>query len=198
MVSRNRGTQIEAFASDEYNYEAFTQLKAGKPVYFDDGAQLYGVFGGRVVPISSAAEAPAAEIPNDGVYRVRLNLPFGKAYFQEVTAVEYNRCGNDRTLLAYAGGGVWALQGLRLSGSDDRYKFHFTIDGQTQVYGRMYDSDRRPGADGLNPAPATYFYVQPAAENTWEPGFKFPQAYYTEGPGRYYADLYLRMNGARP
>ena len=195
-VSRNRGTQIDAFASDEYNYEAFTSLKAGKKVYFQDGSQLYGVFSGTVAPINSAAEAPAAEIANDGIYRIRLNLPYGKAYFQEITAVEYNRNGNDRTQLSYAGNGVWTIPGLRLNGSDDRYKFHFTIDGQTQVYGRMYDSDKRPGAEGLNPAPAEYFYVQPAKMDTWEPAFKFPQAYYTSGTGRYYADLNLCMNAS--
>ena len=193
VLSRNRGTQIEEFASDEYNYEAFTSLKEGGKVYFQDGSQLYGAFSGQVMPISSASEAPAA-VSEDGIYRVRLNLPFGKAYFQKVTAVEYNRNGNDRTNLSYAGNGTWTLEGLRLNGGDDRYKFHFTIGGKTQVYGRMYDSDKRPGQDGLNPAPATYFYLQPAKMDTWEPSFKFPQAYYTNGTGRYYADLKLYMN----
>lgn len=192
-LSRNRGTQIEAFAEDEYNYEVFTRLKAGKKLYFQDGGQLYGVFSGMVVPISSAAEAPAAEVAADGIYRVRLNLPFGKAYFQQVTAVEYNRNGNDRTLLDYAGNGVWTYAGLRLNGSDDRYKFHFTIDGQTQVYGRMYNSDARPGGA----TPLSYWYVQPAKMDTWEPAFKFPQDYYTNGTGRYYADLNLYMNSAQ-
>lgn len=196
-LSRNRGTQVEAFASDEYNYEAFTRLSAGKKLWFEDGGQLYGVFSGTVVPISSAAEAPAAEISADGIYRIRLNLPCGKAYFQQVTAVEYNRVGTESVALTYAGEGVWSLAGLRLNGSDDRYKFHFTIDGETQVYGRMYDSDKRPGADGLNPAPATYWYLQPAAMNQWEPAFKFPQAYYTNGTGRYYADVHLYMNASR-
>ncbi|MBR0298044.1 MAG: SGNH/GDSL hydrolase family protein [Bacteroidales bacterium] len=195
VLSRNRGSQIDAFANDEYNYEAFTSLKAGLPVYFSDGEQLYGVFAGTVVPISSAAEAPAAEIDEDGVYRVRLNLPFGKAYFQKITAVEYNRCGNDVTALSYAGNGVWTIEGLRLNGSDDRYKFHFTIDEKNQVYGRMFDSDKRPGQSGLNPAPESYWYVQPAVMDTWEPGFKFPQAYYSSAStGRYYADLRLYMN----
>ena len=197
VLSRNRGSQIDAFANDEYNYEAFTSLKAGLPVYFSDGEQLYGVFAGTVVPISSAAEAPAAEIDEDGVYRVRLNLPFGKAYFQKITAVEYNRCGNDVTALSYAGNGVWTVEGLRLNGSDDRYKFHFTIDEKTQVYGRMFDSDKRPGQSGLNPAPAEYFYVQPAAMDTWEPSFKFPDAYHTADAGRYYADLELKMNAGQ-
>lgn len=195
-VSRNRGTQIEAFAEDEYNYEAFTRLQTGKKLWFEDGGQLYGVFSGSVVPIGSASEAPAAPVDADGIYRVRLNLPFGKAYFQRITAVEYNRNGNDLTQLSYAGNGVWTLEGLRLNGSDDRYKFHFTIDGKTQVYGRMYDSDKRPGADGLNPAPATYWYLQPAAMNQWEPAFKFPNAYYTNGTGRYFADLNLYMNAS--
>lgn len=195
-VSRNRGTQIEAFSSDEYTYEAFTSLKAGKKLYFQDGGQLYGVFSGMVMPIASAAEAPAAPVAADGIYRVRLNLPYGKAYFQKITAVEYNRCGNDVTALEYAGNGVWTYAGLRLKGGDERYKFHFTIDGNTQVYGRMYDTDKRPGASGLNPTPATYYYVQPAAMNTWEPAFKFPDAYYTGDTGRWYADLALRMNGS--
>ncbi|MBO4446719.1 MAG: SGNH/GDSL hydrolase family protein [Bacteroidales bacterium] len=195
-VSRNRGTQIEAFASDEYNYEAFTHLKAGEKLYFQDGGQLYGVFSGRVMPISSAAEAPAAEIDSDGTYRIRLNLPYGKAYFQKITAVECNRCGSTLGTLSYEGNGIWACRGLRLTGSDDRYKFHFTIDGQTQVYGRMYDTDKRPSASGLNPAPDTYFYVQPAKMDTWEPSFKFPDAYYTGDTGRYFGDLILRMNGA--
>lgn len=192
-ISRNRGTQIEAFASDEYNYEAFTRLKAGEKLWFQDGGQLYAVFSGTVAPIASASEAPAAEISADGIYRVRLNLPYGKAYFQQVTAVEYNRNGNDRTQLAYAGNGVWTLAGLRLNGSDDRYKFHFTIDGETQVYGRMYNSDQRP----TGATPATYWYLQPAKMDTWEPAFKFPSAYYTNGSGRYYADVNLYMNASR-
>ncbi|MBO4475143.1 MAG: hypothetical protein J5737_00260 [Bacteroidales bacterium] len=197
-TSRNRGTQIEAFASDEYNYEAFTSLKAGQKLYFQDGGQMYGVFSGTVVPISSAAEAPAAPVSSDGVYRIRLNLPFGKAYFQEVSSVEFTRCGNDNTTLSYAGNGVWTVSGLRLNGSEDRYKFHFTIDGRTQVYGRMYDTDRRPGQEGLNPVPDTYYYLQPAVMNTWEPSFKFPDAYRSEGAGRYYADLKVIMNASVP
>ena len=197
-VSRNRGTQIEAFASNEYTYEAFTSLKAGKKLYFQDGGRLYGVFSGMVMPIASAAEAPAAPVAADGIYRVRLNLPYGKAYFQRITGVQYNRNGNDITDLEYAGNGVWTRAGLRLKGSDDRYKFHFTIEGQTQVYGRMYDSDKRPGDSGLNPAPATYYYVQPAEMNTWEPAFKFPVAHYTGDTGRYYADLRLVMNASVP
>lgn len=202
-VSRNRGTQIEAFASDEYTYEVFTSLKAGKKLYFQDGGQLYGVFSGMVMPIASNAEAPAAPISADGVYRVRLNLPYGKAYFQEITAVEFHRCQgqanepDEVATLSYAGNGVWSTEGLRLNGSEDRYKFHLTIDGENQAYGRMYDTDRRPGQDGLNPAPPSYFYVQPASMNKWEPSFKFPDAYYSStSEGRYYADLELRMNGA--
>ena len=197
-TSRNRGTQIEAFASDEYNYEAFTKVKAGQKLYFQDGGQLYGVFSGMVVPISSAAEAPAATVSRDGIYRIRLNLPFGKAYFQEVTSVQFTRCGNDNTALSYDGEGVWTVAGLRLNGSEDRYKFHFTIDGQTQVYGRMYDTDKRPGQEGLNPVPDTYYYLQPAAMNTWEPSFKFPDAYRSDGAGRYYADLKVVMNASVP
>ena len=195
VISHNRGTQIEAFASDEYNYEAFSSITAGQKVYFQDGDQLYGVFSGTVVPITSASEAPAAPVTEDGVYRIRLNLPYGKAYFQKVSAVEYNRNGNDITELTYAGGGEWVCPGLRLKGNDDRYKFHFTIEGFTQVYGRMYNSDRRPGAEGLNPTPEQYYYVQPAEMDTWEPAFKFPNAYYTGDTGSYYADLHLMMNG---
>lgn len=195
-VSRNRGAQIDDFASDEYNYEAFTHIKAGQKLYFEDGGQLYGVFSETVVPISSAAEAPAAPVGSDGEYRVRLNLPFGKAYFQKITAVECNCCGNTLGTLSYEGNGVWACRGLRLKGSDDRYKFHFAIEGKTQVYGRMYNSDKRPGAEGFNPAPSTYYYVQPAKMDTWEPSFKFPDAYYTGDTGRYYGDLVLRMNGS--
>lgn len=196
-VSRNRGSQIEAFASDEYTYEAFTSLKAGKKLYFQDGEQLYAVFSGTVMPIKSASEAPVAPVAADGIYRIRLNLPYGKAYFQEITAVEYNRNGKDITALSYAGNGVWTAEGLRLNGSDDRYKFHFTIDGKTQVYGRMYNSDKRPGAAGLNPTPASYYYVQPALMDTWEPSFKFHNDYYSSSAeGRYYADLKLKMNNS--
>lgn len=195
-ISRNRGCQIEAFASDEYNYEAFTSIKAGKKFYFQDGSQLYGVFGGYVVPLSSVSEAPAAPVDSDGSYRIRLNLPFGKAYFQKITSVEYSRCGNDNTALSYAGEGIWTVEGLRLNGPEDRYKFHFTIDGQTQVYGRMYDSDKRPGSAEFSPVPAEYYYLQPAVMDIWEPSFKFPAAYYSGGEGRYYADLKLIMNAS--
>lgn len=189
-ISRNRGTQIEAFASDEYNYEVFTRISAGHRLYFQDGDQRYAVFSGIVAPIASASEAPAAPVDHDGVYRVRLNLPYGKAYFQEITAVEYNRVGVESVALSYAGNGTWTCPGLRLKGSDDRYKFHFTIDGQTQVYGRIYNSDQRPGGA----TPASYWYVQPAAINQWEPAFKFPGDYYTGDTGQYYADLTLSMN----
>ncbi len=195
VVSRNRGTQIEAFASDEYSYEAFTRLKAGETLYFQDGGQLYGVFSDTVMPINSADEAPIAPVDADGIYRVRLNLPYGKAYFQKITSVECNRCGNTLGTLTYEGQGKWACRGLRLIGSDERYKFHFTIDGETQVYGRMYDTDKRPGANGLNPAPLTYYYVQPAKMDKWEPSFKFPDEYYSGDTGRYYGDLVLQMNG---
>lgn len=189
-VSRNRGRQIEAFASDEFNYEVFTRISAGHRLYFQDGDQLYAAFSGIVAPIASASEAPAAPVDHDGVYRVRLNLPYGKAYFQEITAVEYNRVGEESVALSYAGNGTWTRPGLQLKGSDDRYKFHFTIDGQTQVYGRIYNSDQRPGGA----TPASYWYVQPAAINQWEPAFKFPGDYYTGDTGQYYADLTLSMN----
>lgn len=193
-ISRNRGTQIEAFAGDEYTYEAFTSLKAGKTLYFQDGDQRYAVFSGMVMPIASAAEAPAAPVDHDGVYRVRLNLPYGKAYFQEVTAVEFDRCTLQTQALTYEGNGEWHTTGMVIGSGDNRYKFHFTIDGETQVYGRMYNTDKQPGQTGLNPAPDSYYYLQPAIMDTWEPGFKYP--YGASGNGNWYADILLKMHGA--
>jgi len=193
-ISRNRGTQIEAFAGDEYTYEAFTSIKTGKTLYFQDGDQRYAVFSGMVMPIASAAEAPAAPVDHDGVYRVRLNLPYGKAYFQEVTAVEFDRCTLQTQALTYEGNGEWHTTGMVIGSGDNRYKFHFTIDGETQVYGRMYNTDKQPGQTGLNPAPDSYYYLQPAIMDTWEPGFKYP--YGASGNGNWYADIRLKMHGA--
>ena len=189
-ISRNRGTQIEAFANDEYNYEIFTSLEQGKPLYFqDEQGSLYTMMGGYTLPIARSDEARAPEIAEDGVYRVRVQLPYGRAYVQQISSVICNQCGTDIATLDYAGGGVWEASGIALSGNDNRYKFHFTIDGKTQVYGRIANTDAAP-TDQTAPS---YYYVQPAAMDTWEPAFKFTSGY-SNVPGRYFADLRLVMN----
>ncbi len=189
-ISRNRGTQIEAFAQDEYNYEIFTRLEKGKAVYFkDEQNKLYTIADGWALPIQRVEEACAPGIDADGVYRVRVQLPYGKAYLQPVTEVKCNRSGTDIATLDYVSNGVWTASGVSLSGSETRYKFHFTIDGQTQVYGRMANTDATPTSET---APS-YYYVQPAAMDQWEPAFKFSSGY-ANVSNRYFADLTLSMN----
>ena len=189
-ISRNRGTQIEDFANDEYNYEIFTRLEKGKAIYFeDDQHELYTIADGSTLPIRRVAEACAPDIEADGVYRVRMQLPYGRAYVQKISSVTCNQCGTDIANLEYTSGGVWEASGVALSGNDNRYKFHFTIDGKTQVYGRIADTDAAP----TSATAPSYYYVQPAAMDTWEPAFKFTSGY-SNVPGRYFADLTLVMN----
>lgn len=190
-----------------YNYEIFTRLNAQQYFWFEaDGGAIFTLSndGRSVSPIASYASAKYQLGENEGgIYRIRMHLPEGVAEIKKIEHVKFHMDGwAAEQELDYIGNGEWSCDNLPIqNGSADyqtRYKFHFYFSGSNEYYGRTktVTDTERPFYDGTTP---TYFYVQPADNDTWEPGFKFPLVYKeikidpkTENP--YHGHLSLKMN----
>ncbi len=178
-----------------YNYEIFTSLNADQAFYFEgDTGLLYQLSGSTVVDLASAGSA-SYTVDTDGVYRIRMNMSNKTAEVKRITSVEFFQDGIGRVALTYQGNGVWKKEGLniRRGGADykNRYKFIISFDdSSSQYYGRHSRNGNNPV---YGTTTADYFYVQPADNNTWEPGFKFPPECEID-KNRYVGTMTLSMN----
>ena len=202
-----------------YNYEIFTRLTGGSLIHFEaeNGAIFTLNAAGTAVSQVASASSAAFSAPADGIYRIRMALPYGDAEVMEVTAakVYQNSCSRENSsdgymTLTYNEKGSWYVNNFCLRRGNDgwanRYKFRFTLkdlssgDESTANYGRKSSNGSNPSAypDGAVGGSADYtgedyFYVQPADGDSFEPGFKFVSTYEI-AENRYYARLGLEMN----
>ena len=191
--------EVAPFNADVYNYEVYAKLSAGKKVYLKAGDILMTISGDLLTTILSA-DAATAPVDEDGIYRIRFQLPEGNVVIQKVESVGifYSAKGTDsKVLLNYEGKGVWKLSNFVFrwtsmgSWNDERYKFSMVIDGTEQQFGRFNGSDGRPNAS----TEANYWYLAPAVVNQWDPGFKMPDQWVDfDKNERWTATLMLYMN----
>ena len=196
-VKNSSSTTVSDIADYAYNYEIFTTLTGGQPIYFEanDGALLsLNAAGDAVKPITNASQA-AYSATSNGIYRIRMALPEGVAEIKEISSVRFSQYAVSGIDMDYVSGGVWTSSNVPMKrGSntwDNRYKFniHFA-DGSNQWYGRVNAS----GNPTYGVTAADYFYVQPANNvDNWEPCFQWPSMY-ENNINRYYGKVTLSMN----
>ncbi len=185
-------------ASYPYDYEIFTKLKAGQNFYFQNeaGNKFFALAtGGTSWTALANASAASYSVASDGIYRIRINSDNKNAEIKIISNVEYSHNGVGTRSLTYTQRGTWGIQKMPIKrGSatwDDRYKFKFTFgDSSIQYYGRWSNTGGYPVYETMT----KYGYVQPADNNEWEPGFKFPEAYKNITTDRIYCNLTLYMN----
>lgn len=195
-----------------YNYEIFTTLTEGEKIYFEaEGGEKFtlNADGTAVEHLSKVANA-AYSAPATGQYRIRMVLPAGIAEVRQITAVNVyqNSCPREGAVdgnmaMTYWEKGQWYVSYFCLrrgnAGWANRYKFRFTLkdpaNGNETVenYGRHSSNGNNPESYPANYNEQTYFYVQPADGDSFEPGFKFVSTYEID-ENRYYARLGLNMN----
>ena len=199
-----------------YNYEIFTRLNAGSKFYFKSAADAFfalNAAGTAVLPVAEGSlndDRLYAGVGTTGIYRIRMSLPSGVAEIKQITAVKVyqNSCARENSsdgymTLTYYQRGSWFVNNFCLRRGNDgwanRYKFRFTLkdlstDAETvENYGRYSSSTSNPAAYPANYSGEEYFYVQPADNDNFEPGFKFVSTYEV-AENRYYGRLGLDMN----
>lgn len=195
--------QVSAFASQNYDYEIFTRLSAGRPFVFrtEDSKALFGISedGNELVELDDASKA-AFSVSSDGIYRVRFSTVDRKAYVAAVSKAYLWSCGENKAFeMSYDRRGSWKIAGhkpvITQGWNDERYMFRFVIAGVEQPYGRQHTMGTRPSDN----TEASYYYVQPTKVNQWDPGFKWNNTIFDAAManGKTYpgtVTVYLNMN----
>ena len=196
-----------------YNYEIFTRLNASSQIYFEgeNGAIFtLSADGTSVKQIASTSSVAYTTPGTAGIYRIRMHLPSGVAEVRQITnvAVYQNSCSREGSsdgsmTLTYWEHGQWYVNYFCLRRGDagwaNRYKFRFTLKNPAtnevtvENYGRYSSEGGNPAAYPANFSGESAFYVQPADNDSFEPGFKFVSTYEI-AENRYYARLGLNMN----
>ena len=153
----------------EYNYEIYTQLSGGKGIYFWAGettgdrdwyfcpvaGTALNKHSTMVKSIKKDADSTAFTVPDDGVYRIRLNSTTNDVLVQKVTnnqfrlfSVNKNAGGSWaahlNATLTYVSDGIWKAEDVEMRWGGDSfetrnssYKFIITIGGSVQQYGYL-------------------------------------------------------------
>lgn len=187
----------ESLSNYPYNYEIFTSLNQDQTFYFkaNNGARFTLSASGNAVNVLIPGASATYSAPSTGVYRIRMSIPGGVAEVKEITSVVFKHYAvqADQSFV-YQNHGIWKKANLTLRMGNDswanRYKFIFTFsDNSQQWYGRWKDYGELPSSfDGSD-----YFYVQPADNDNFDPGFKFP-AEYNVNNDSHHGDMILYMN----
>lgn len=153
-----------------FDYEIFTKLTAGKPIYFWSGTSsgdkdwffaLDGESGEAATTFTKSIRKDAvltATVAADGVYRIRLNTVSGEVYLKKVNEVSFRWWpGPTDNVMEYVGGGKWEIV-RTVPAKAIGYKFLFKgLDGD-QPYGSEYPEVNL--VDGsMNGVPENYWYV---------------------------------------
>lgn len=156
-----------------FDYEIFTQLTAGQPVYFctsqTPGDQdWYFTFNTETAETATTFVTSikkdavlSATVTADGVYRIRLNTATKEIYAKRISRVSHRVWANGATLdhdMTYLGNGVWQTDRTVPSNKNNGYKFlFFGLDGD-QPHGAQYmDLNLNNGSmEGVVPE---YWYV---------------------------------------
>lgn len=153
----------QAAGMTDFDYEIFTEIEAGKPVFLAYGDKAdeidgYIVFDGTALNEPSIFEL-TGELPENGfiadvnsVYRIRLNAANNQILIQEVGDVAircFGRNPNDKETvqtnisMEYTGNGCWKAADFDIQWGNpsnfakryDAYKFAVKINGNDQLYG---------------------------------------------------------------
>ena len=153
-----------------FDYEIFTQLKAGEPVYFWSGEtsgdkDWFFAFDGESAESATTFTKSirkdavlTATVAADGVYRIRLNTSTGEIYLKKVNTVALrNWPGPKDTDMEYLGHGNWAVT-TTIPENAIGYKFLFKGLDQDQPYGSEYP-EYELNEGSMNGVADAYWYV---------------------------------------
>jgi len=160
-------------------FEIYTQLKAGDYKFVSTNSGTPDSF--YLGDVKLQAEGATTYTGDTKVYRIRVDFSDGSFKMTEIQKVELYFPPTSAVLFeyTYAGKGKWEALNKPIEfkaeswGRDERYKFQLTtvVDGAIvmEYYGSVNKDNNRPDAN----SPASFWYLTPIADNSYDYTFKF-------------------------
>ena len=185
---------------DSY-YEIFTRLDTESAFAFDAANVTLGLDEtGTAIKTLADEETSPYRAPEEGVYRITLDIKTRSASVAKVTEVRFKQNYHRTSVMTYAGQGSWKLEAYTLHwdsenwGLETRYHFDMEVGGTRMDWGCVINNDRPSRLDEKG---TDYFWIKAYEPDDWQGSFKFPEYLVDQSYNeRYSADILLHLNGS--
>ncbi|MBR0240628.1 MAG: SusE domain-containing protein [Bacteroidales bacterium] len=208
IIPESDGIYIKGSAEDGQKFtrkgvcEIFTSILASDAFYFmsESGIKFAPDATGKSLVGLDDEEEPAFRVPQDGVYRIQLDLTDCTASIEAVGTVKLKQNYHRSYDMTYDGRGSWKLEQVLLHwdmegwGLETRYHFTMQVGGALVDWGCVNNYDRPSTTSDIG---TDYFWImQYEGNDDWLGSFKYPDYLIDlDMNERWSADVILYLRG---